>query len=107
MNLNLPVSGADRGHDQGAATSHPNNGADGQEKVSTGEGPPGAHVRRQHGQEYTRQGSGVHDHRVAPGMEPDDNLWGCLVHPLQLQHISYGMRAHQSHSRGYTRGTRG
>jgi hypothetical protein len=23
------------------------------------------------------------------GLEPDDNLWGCLVHPLQLQRISH------------------
>ncbi len=28
MNLNPPVSGADRGHDQGAATPPPDNGAD-------------------------------------------------------------------------------
>jgi hypothetical protein len=52
-NLNPPVSGADRGHDQGASTSSPNNGADGQGRVSTGGGPPGALARRQHGQEYT------------------------------------------------------
>ncbi len=51
-------------------------------------------VRRQHGQEYTRQGSGVNDHGEALGMRPDDNLWGCLVHPLQLQCISHMAREH-------------
>jgi hypothetical protein len=81
MNLNPPVLGTDRGHDQGAATPPPNNDADGQGRVSTGGGPPGVRVRRQHGQEYTQQGSGIHDQGVAPGMEPDDNLWVCLVHP--------------------------
>jgi hypothetical protein len=74
MNLNPPVSGADRGDDQGAATSPLDNGADRQERVSTGGGPPGAHVRRQHGQEYTQQGSGIHDQGVAPGMKPDDGI---------------------------------
>ena len=34
MNLNPPVSGADRGHDQGAATPPPDNGADRQGRVS-------------------------------------------------------------------------
>ncbi len=81
--------GANRGHDQGATTPPSNNGADGQGRVSTGVGPPGVRVRKQHRQEYTWQGSGVHDQGVAPGMEPDDNLWGCLVHPQQLQHISH------------------
>jgi hypothetical protein len=51
MNLNPSVSGVDRGHDQGAATPPPNNGAGRPERVSTGGGPPGARVRRQHGQE--------------------------------------------------------
>jgi hypothetical protein len=27
-------------------------------------------------------------------MEPDDNLWGCLVRPPQLQHISHMARGH-------------
>ncbi len=93
-NLNPPVSGAKRGHDQGAATPPPDNGADGQGRVSTGGGPPGARVRRQHGQEYTWQGSGIHEQGVAPGMEPDDDLWGCLVHPPQLQRISHMTRVH-------------
>jgi hypothetical protein len=70
------------------ATPPPNNGADGQDRVSTGGGPPGVHVRRQHGQEYMQQGSGVNDHGEALGMEPDDDLWGCWVHPPQLQHMS-------------------
>jgi hypothetical protein len=51
-------------------------------------------VRRQHGQEYMRQGSRVHDQGLAPEMEPDDDLWGCLVHPPQLQHISHMAREH-------------
>ncbi len=76
------------------ATSSSNNGADGQRRVSAGGGPPGACVRRQHGQEYTGQGSGIHDQGLAPGMEPDDNLWGCLVHPPQLQHVSHTARGH-------------
>jgi hypothetical protein len=71
------------------ATIPPNNGADGPERVSTGGGPPGAHVRRQHGQEYTWQRSGVSDHGEALGMKPDDDLWGCVVHPLQLHRISH------------------
>jgi hypothetical protein len=50
-NLNPPVLGTNRGHDQGAATPPPDNGADGQGRVSTGGGPPRACVRRQHGQE--------------------------------------------------------
>jgi hypothetical protein len=54
MNLNPPVSGADRGHDQGTATPPPDNGADRQGRVSTGGGPPGARVKRQHGQKYTQ-----------------------------------------------------
>jgi hypothetical protein len=91
-NSNSPVLGADRGHDQGAATPPPNNGADRQGRVSTG--GPRVRVRRQHGQEYTRQGYGVHDQGVAPGMEPDDNLWVCLVHPPQLQRISHMAREH-------------
>ncbi len=53
------------------ATPPPDNGADGQERVNTGGGPWGAHVRRQHGQEYTQQESGVNDHWEALGMEPD------------------------------------
>jgi hypothetical protein len=89
MNSNSSVLGTDRGHDQGTATPPPDNGADGQGKVSTGGGPPWARVRGQHGQEYMRQGSGVYDQEVALGMEPDDNLWGCLVHPPQLQCISH------------------
>jgi hypothetical protein len=52
MNLNPPVSGANRAHDQGASTSPPDNGADGQGRVSTVGRPPGVHVRKQHGQEY-------------------------------------------------------
>ncbi len=51
-------------------------------------------VRRQHGQEYMQQGSGIKDQGVAPGMEPEDNLWGCLVHPPQLQCISHTARGH-------------
>jgi hypothetical protein len=27
-------------------------------------------------------------------MEPDDDLWGCLVHPPQLQHISHMAQEH-------------
>ncbi len=46
MNLNPPVLGADRGHDQGAATPPPDNGADRQGRVSTGGGPPGARVKK-------------------------------------------------------------
>jgi hypothetical protein len=81
--------GTNRGHDQGTAKPPPNNGADGLEIVSTGGGPPGARVRRQHGQEYTRQRSGVTDHGMALGMEPDDDLWRCLVHPPQLHRIPH------------------
>ncbi len=86
--------GADRGHDLGAATTPPDNGADRQGRVSTGGGPLGARVRRQHGQEYMQQGSGIHVQGVAPGMEPDDDLCGCLVHPPQLQRISHMARGH-------------
>jgi hypothetical protein len=93
-NSNPPVLGANRGHDQGAATPPPDNGADGQGRVSTGGGPPGARVKRQHGQEYTWQGSGAHDQGVDLGMEPDDDLWGCLVHPPQLQRIFHMAREH-------------
>jgi hypothetical protein len=60
-NFNPSVLGTDRGHDQGVATPPPNNGADGIERASTGGGPPGARVKRQHGQEYTQQRSGVLD----------------------------------------------
>jgi hypothetical protein len=88
-NFNPSVLGANRGHEQGTATPPPNNGADRLEKVSTGGGPPRAHVRGQHGQEYTWQRSGVTDHGETLGMEPDDNLWGCLVHPPQLHRISH------------------
>ncbi len=94
MNLNPPVLSANWGHDQGTATSPPDNGAEGQGKVSTGGGPLGAHVRRLHGQEYMQQGSGILDQGVAPGMEPDEDLWGCLVHPPQLQCISHMARGH-------------
>jgi hypothetical protein len=94
MNSNPPVLGTDRGHDQGAATPPPDNGADEQGRVSTGGGTPGLRVRRQHGQEYTRQGSGVNDHGEAPGMEPDHDLWRCLIHPPQLQRISHMARGH-------------
>jgi hypothetical protein len=31
---------------------------------------------------------------VAPGMEPDDDLWGCLVHPPQLQYTSHMARGY-------------
>ena len=41
-----------------------------------------------------QQGSGIHDQGVALGMEPDDYLWGCLVHPPQLQCISHMARGH-------------
>ncbi len=87
-NFNPSVLGANRGHDQGAATPPPGNGADMTERVSTGGGPPGARVRRQHGQEYTQQRSRVLDYGETPGREPDDDLWGRLVHPLQLDCIS-------------------
>ncbi len=93
-NFNPSVLSADKGHDQDVATPPPDNGADRQERVSTGGGPPGARVRRQHGQEYTQQGSGVNDHEEAPGIEPDNDLWGCLVHPPQLQRISHMEREH-------------
>ncbi len=53
-NYNLPVLGADRGHDQCTATLPPNNGTDGTERVSTGGWPPGVRIRRQHGQEDTQ-----------------------------------------------------
>jgi hypothetical protein len=56
MNFNPSVLGVNRGHDQGAATTPPDNDADG---ASTGGGPPGAHVRRQHGQEYMQQRSAL------------------------------------------------
>jgi hypothetical protein len=46
-------------------------------------------VRRQHGQEYTWQKSVVTDHREALGIEPDDDLCECLVHPPQLHCISH------------------
>jgi hypothetical protein len=36
MNFNPSFLGANRGHDQGAATPPPDNGADGLERVSTG-----------------------------------------------------------------------
>jgi hypothetical protein len=58
------------------------------ERASTGGGPPGVRVRRQHGQKDMQQRSEVSDYREAPGMEPDDDLWECLVHPPQLHHIS-------------------
>ncbi len=61
MTSNPSVLGTNRGHDQGVTTPPTNNGADGQERVSTGGGPPGARVRGQHGQEYMRQGSGVNE----------------------------------------------
>jgi hypothetical protein len=89
MNFNPSVLGANRGHDQGVATPSPNNGADRTERASTGGGPPGARVKRQHGIEYMWQRSGVSDYRVALGMEPDDDLQGYLVHPLQLHCISH------------------
>jgi hypothetical protein len=60
--------------------------------VSTGRGPPGLLVRRQHGQEDTQQRSGVSDYGEAPGMEPDDDLWERLVHPPQLHYISQASR---------------
>jgi hypothetical protein len=44
---------------------------------------------RRHGQEYMRQGAGLNDKGEVPGMEPDDDLWGCLVHPPQLQCIPH------------------
>ncbi len=84
MNFNPSVLGADRGHDQDVATTPPNNGADRTERASTGGGPPGARVKRQHGQEYMWQRLWVSDYGVALEMEPDDDLQGCLVHPLQL-----------------------
>jgi hypothetical protein len=77
MNSNPSVLGANRGHDQGGATPSPDIGTDGQGRVRTGGVPPGAHVRRQHGQENMRQGSGVNDHGETLGIEPDNNLWGC------------------------------
>ncbi len=64
----------DRGHDQGAVTPPPNNGADRTEKASIGGGPPGARVRRQHGQEDMQQRSEVSDYGEALGMDPDDDL---------------------------------
>ncbi len=67
--------GVNRGHDRDASTPPPDNGADRMERASTGGGPPGAHVRRQHGQEDTQQRSEVSDYGEAPGMEPDDDLW--------------------------------
>jgi hypothetical protein len=87
--FNPSALNANRGRDQGAATTPPDNGADGPKRVSTGGGPPGARVRRQHGQEYTWQRSGVSDHWEALRMQPDDDQWGCWVHPLQLHHISH------------------
>jgi hypothetical protein len=108
MNLNPFVLGSNRGHDQGASTSPPDNGADRQGKVSTSRGPPGVHVRRQHGQEYMQQGSGIQDQGVALGMEPEDNLWGCLVHPPQLQRVSDTARGHTNLThKDIQRGTRG
>jgi hypothetical protein len=35
------------------------------------------------------KGVGYMTKGMAPGIEPDDDLWGCLVHPPQLQHVSY------------------
>ncbi len=93
-NANPSVLGVNRGHDQDTATPPPNNGADRQERVSTGGEPPGAHVRRKHGQEYMQQGSGVNDHGEAPGIEPDNDQWGYLIHPPQLQHISHMAQEH-------------
>ncbi len=93
-NLNPPVLGTNRGHDQGTSTSPPDNDADRQGRVSTGGGPAGARVRRQHGQEYTRQRFWIQDQGVAPGMEPEDNQWGCLVHPPQLQCIPQTARVY-------------
>jgi hypothetical protein len=57
------------------STPFPNNGADGTERASTGGGPLGVHVRRQHGQEDTQQRSEVSDYGEAPGLEPDGDLW--------------------------------
>jgi hypothetical protein len=33
--------------------------------------------------------SGASNYGEALGMEPDDDLWGCLVHSLQLHVISH------------------
>jgi hypothetical protein len=87
-NFNPSASSADRGHDQGAATPPSDNGADGTERASTGGGPLGVHVRWRHGQEYMQQRSEVSDYREASGMKPNNDLWGCLVHPPQLPCIS-------------------
>ncbi len=87
-NLYPSVLGADRAHDQGAATPPSNNGADGTERASTGGGPPGVRVRRQPGQEDTQQWSEVSDYEEAPGMVPNDDLWERLVHPPQLHFLS-------------------
>ncbi len=75
MDHNSPVLGANRGHDQGAATLHPNNGIDGMERASNGGGPLGVRVRMQPGQEDTQQRSELLDNREALGMEPDDDWW--------------------------------
>ena len=41
-----------------------------------------------------RQGSGIHDQGVALGMEPDDDLWGCLVHLPESQRMTHMARGH-------------
>jgi hypothetical protein len=48
--------------------------ADGTERASTGAGPPGAHIRRQHEEAYTQQRSEVSDYGEALGMEPDNDM---------------------------------
>jgi hypothetical protein len=84
--------GADRGHDQGAATLPLDNSTDETERTSTGGGPPRVHVRRQHGQEDAQHRSESSDNMEALGMEPDDDWWEQLVHPPQLLCISQASR---------------
>ncbi len=50
------------------------------------------HVRRQHGQEDAQHRSESSDNMEALGMEPDDDWWEQLVHPLQLHHTSQASR---------------
>jgi hypothetical protein len=54
------------------ATLPPDNGTDKKEIVSNGGGPPGVHVRRQHGQEDTQRMSKLSNNREALGMELED-----------------------------------